>query len=164
MGFLALKLSVAVPDYRPAFHHTPSYRYGPQGSSGDTAGAVFAHDRWHVFGLSRSGIHHASTADLVHWKELGTVRNLDDSGGGVTVDPSDGAAVALSAGGLVAKLSVSTDADLQQWGPLSTVFEYHDDRRPAMPFPGNPTHVPLHELRPCSGDPLAPWRDPRDGQ
>eukprot|EP00658_Telonema_sp_P-2_P024870 TRINITY_DN20005_c0_g1_i2.p1 TRINITY_DN20005_c0_g1~~TRINITY_DN20005_c0_g1_i2.p1 ORF type:complete len:454 (+),score=50.34 TRINITY_DN20005_c0_g1_i2:226-1587(+) len=138
----------SLPDYRPRFHHTPCYRYGVNGTGGDTAGAVFVRGRYHVFALSREGVQHASTDDLVHWTDHGTVANLDDSGG-ITIDPTDGSVVALSAAGLVGKFSVSKDPMLAEWGPLETVFSTTDDRAPAMPFPG---------------DPFPPWQDPRNGR
>lgn len=147
--FVLVIVLVDVDDWlKPMSHHTPAYRYGPGGTGGDTAGAVYSQGQWHTFALSRQGVQHASTTDLVHWSGHGVVGNLDDSGG-VTIDPSDGVGVALSADGLKAKLPVSTDPDLMTWGPMEAIFHATDDRSPAMPFPG---------------DPLAPWRDHRVGR
>jgi hypothetical protein len=134
--------------YRPRFHYTPAYRYGA--GPGDTSGAVYSEKTktYHIFPLVAGGVEHASSSDLVHWTELGRThsRNLDDSGGVVI---SNGTAVALSAGGLRAMISLATDDALLNWGEMKTLFSAQawNNRHGAMAFPG---------------DPLAPWQDPRD--
>ena len=132
--------------YRPQFHYTPSYRYGD--GPGDTSGAVYSEKTktYHIFPLTDKGMEHASSTDLVHWKDHGPKHNLDDSGGVVIYN---GTALSLSAGGLNAVFSIATDSALLDWSPMKTLFSARawNNRKGAMAFPG---------------DPLAPWVDPRD--
>ena len=63
----------------------------------------------------------------------------------------NGTAVSLSAGGLRAMISTATDDALTEWSPMRELFDAtsFNNRKGAMAFPG---------------DPLAFWRDARDGR